>query len=59
MPVLRPEPALFDLQGWKQYLADLRADPVQDSWQQALIDHAKAHISAIDGPPEKTPVEAP
>lgn len=59
MPALRPEPGLFDLQGWKQYLAELRADPVQDSWQQALIDHAEAHIRAIGTDPKKTAAEAP
>jgi len=59
MPVLRPEPALFDLQGWKQRLAELRVDPVQDGWKQALIDHAEAHIRAISATPEKTPAEAP
>lgn len=59
MPALRPDPALFDLAGWKQRLAELRADPVQDEWQQGLIDHAEAHIRAIGETPDKTPAEAP
>lgn len=58
MPVLRPEPDLFDLQGWKQRLAELRADELQDEWQQALIEHAEAHIAAIEGMPPQRPTEA-
>lgn len=58
MPVLRPEPDLFDLQGWKQRLADLRADALQDEWQLGLIDHAKAHIAALEGDASQRPTEA-
>lgn len=58
MPVLRPEPDLFDLQGWKERLADLRADGLQDEWQRGLIDHAQAHIEALEGGSPQRPTEA-
>lgn len=57
MHVLRPEPDLFDLDGWHRRLAELQADP-QDDTREAQIAHAEAHIRAITAPPEKTAPEA-
>lgn len=57
MPFLRPEPDLFDLDGWQHHLDELKAEP-QDDWRDALIDHAETHIRAILASDEKSPPEA-
>lgn len=57
MRALRPDPDLFDLDGWRQRLADLQAAP-QDQARDMLIDHAEAQIRAIATPPEKSAAQA-
>lgn len=57
MPALRPEPDLFDLEGWQRRVQELEAEP-QDDWRDALIDHAKAQVRAILASAEKSPPEA-
>ena len=58
MPALRPDPDLFDLDGWRQRLAELQAEP-QDVWRDASIAATEAHIAAISEPPQNTAPEAP
>lgn len=57
MGVLRPDPDLYDVEGWQARLDDLRADP-QDDVTAAKIAHAEAHLAVISRLPKKSPVEA-
>lgn len=57
MPALRPDPDLFDLDGWRQRLTDLRTE-ADYPWRDDAIRHAEAHIAAIVASVEKTPVQA-
>lgn len=57
MQVLRAEPDLFDVQGWRDRLARLRQEP-PDKWRDVLIQHAEAHLAAI-GDGEALPSQMP
>lgn len=57
MPALRTEPDLYDLDGWRRYLEDLRSDP-QDEWRDFEISLAEARIEVIVSTSAKTPVQA-
>lgn len=57
MSLLRPDPDIFDLAGWQQRLAELRAEK-PSSLRDAKIEYAEAHIRAIGGTPGKMAQEA-
>lgn len=57
MAILRPEPDLLDIAGWRQLVEDLRAT-AQDQTDADHLAYAEAHLAAISAPPEKTAAEA-
>lgn len=57
MAILRPEPDLLDIAGWRQLVEDLRAT-AQDQTDADFLAYAEAHLAAISAPPEKTAAEA-
>lgn len=57
MPALRPEPSLFDLDGWRRRIEELEGEP-RDDWRDALIDHAETQVLAILASAKKSPPEA-
>ena len=57
MAMLGPDPGLFDVEGWKQLVAELRSAPEEDA-SPDLLSYAEKHLAAISAPPGKTPAEA-
>lgn len=57
MAVLRPDPDLFDVEGWRQLVEELRAAPEEDA-NPDLLFYAEAHLAAILETPEKAAAEA-
>lgn len=57
MALFRPEPALYDIDGWRQLVAELRAATGPGA-SPSYLDYAISHLAAIEGPPGKTPVQA-
>lgn len=55
--ILRSEPHPFDLNVWRAYLADMRAEP-KDAHRDTMIAHAETHIGMLEGLPKKTPADA-
>ena len=57
MAGLRPEPGLFDIEGWRQLVEDLRAEPA-DEVNSTLLFCAETHLAAISAQPQKMPAQA-
>lgn len=57
MAVLRPDPDLFDVEGWRHLVEELRAT-AQDQTDADHLAYAEAHLAAISEAPEKMATEA-
>ena len=57
MAILRPDPDVFDIDGWRQLVDELRAID-RDQTDADHLAYAEAHLAAISAPPEKTAAEA-
>ncbi len=57
MATLRPEPGLYDVEGWRQLVEDLRAAPPEEV-SPTFLFCAEAHLETISKLPQKTASEA-
>lgn len=57
MASLRPDPGLYDVEGWRALVEELRAAPAEDASPDALWN-AEMHLAAISNIPPKTAPQA-